>query len=48
MRVLLVEDDVLLAFPVEQLLVESGHDVAVVHGGNDALNTLHRSEQSTP
>jgi CheY-like chemotaxis protein len=41
-RVLVVEDDVLLAFPVEQSLLEAGHDVEVVHSGNDALNVLHR------
>jgi DNA-binding response OmpR family regulator len=42
LRVLLVEDDVLLAFPVEQALLEGGHEVEVVYGANDALNLLHR------
>lgn len=42
MRVLLVEDDVLLAFPVEETLLEAGHEVEVVHNGNDAMNALHR------
>lgn len=39
---LVVEDDVLLAFPVEHVLLDAGHQVEVVHNGNDALNALHR------
>jgi DNA-binding response OmpR family regulator len=46
LRVLLVEDDVLLAFPVEDCLLEAGHTVEVVHSGNDALNVLHREPVS--
>lgn len=42
MRVLLVEDDVLLAFPVEDCLLDAGHEVEVVHSGKDALDALHR------
>jgi DNA-binding response OmpR family regulator len=42
LRVLLVEDDVLLAFPIEHTLLDAGHQVEVVHSSNDALNALHR------
>ena len=46
MRVPVVEDDALVSFPVEHVLLEAGHDVEVVFNGNDALNALHRNPQS--
>ena len=42
MRVLLVEDDVLLSLPLEDCLLEAGHEVEVVYNGNDALKALRR------
>jgi len=46
LQVLLVEDDVLLSFPVEHSLLEAGHEVEVAFSGNDALNALHRDPGS--
>ena len=41
-RLLLVEDDYLLAFPLEALLTEAGYAVETTHRGDEAIKVLHR------
>ena len=40
--VLLVEDEVLLAYPVEELLLDHGIPVLVAHNGDEAIKLIHR------
>ena len=40
--VLLVEDEILLAYPVEELLREHGYGALVAHNGTDALKLIRQ------
>ena len=40
--ILLVEDDALLAYPVEELLLDHGYRSLVVHNGSEALKLIQQ------
>jgi len=41
--ILLLEDDIDLAQTIEELLIEEGYEVSLVHNGNDAINNSYEN-----